>query len=519
MHGFSQLTTTSAATQNVSIATDVSTSTGSTVANFTSPPAQHTTERSSQTNSTATYVSSPGTSATTPVVNVLESEIDNRDCQINRGVSLGVVVGVGFGCVILTALVMAAILILYRRRRQRKDTADGEAIRISYIQPYSISLGYENSATVSGGGNSLSSGEGQQHGYAKREHEYRPNSGVSNPYTDIADLNLTLMHFSDKRKRDTGNHEFVTVDNFSKVQDINKEERSTDTRGNSRIRGDNTYSRPNNGMEELSHRFPENVPETYSISSTGGLGVGGREESGHVYNRLRGGEPMPGEDVLKMYNVASTEFRKWLREGGDVRCHIYNRLYGRAGMTDDNIRERDLETYNGAAARFEPDTENQHGKGESIAPTNDSDTPSSSRGVKENGGDWVDMVHVDGNGQGQIPSVVTGSGLDNVDGRNNDYFILEDVKQRDIRDLGAINDDFENSTEKQSTVYFMLEDDTEAGGTREISDQSVGDHTQTGSVVLDEEANNFIEDVESPSLSVNRERNLYVIIECEQEET
>ena len=65
----------------------------------------------------------------------------------------------------------------------------------------------------------------------------------------------------------------------------------------------------------------------------------------------------------------------------------------------------------------------------------------------------------------------------------------------------------------------MLEDHTEAGGTREISDPSVGDHTQTGSVVLDEQATNFIEDVESPSLSVDGERNLYVIIECEQEET
>ena len=58
----------------------------------------------------------------------------------------------------------------------------------------------------------------------------------------------------------------------------------------------------------------------------------------------------------------------------------------------------------------------------------------------------------------------------------------------------------------------MVEDDTEECGTRQISDPSVGDHTQTDSVVVDEEAKNFIGDVESPSLSVDGEGNLYVII-------
>ena len=88
--------------------------------------------------------------------------------QINGGVSLGAAVGVGLACVILTVLVNFAILILYRRREQRKDTADGETIRISHIQPYAISVEGNNTA-VPGGGNRLSLSERHQYGYPQPE--------------------------------------------------------------------------------------------------------------------------------------------------------------------------------------------------------------------------------------------------------------------------------------------------------------------------------------------------------------
>ena len=115
-------------------------------------------------------------------------------------------------------------------------------------------------------------------------------------------------------------------------------------------------------MAGLRDKFPENVPETYTMASTGKLERAPREESSHVYKRLGGGELIPKEDDLEMYNVASIEFGTWPREGGDESGHIYNRLYGGTGMTDDIIRERDIETYNVVTGKFEPDTENQHGK-------------------------------------------------------------------------------------------------------------------------------------------------------------
>ena len=59
--------------------------------------------------------------------------------------------------------------------------------------------------------------------------------------------------------------------------------------------------------------------------------------------------------------------------------------------------------------------------------------------------------------------------MDKVDQRISDYSILEDDKQREIRDHAAINHGFEKSTEKHSTDYFIVEDDTEECGTREVS--------------------------------------------------
>ena len=125
--------------------------------------------------------------------------------------------------------------------------------------------------------------------------------------------------------------------------------------------------------------------------------------------------------------------------------------------------------------KFEPDSENQTEKDVSNNPLQPGNPYSD---VKDGG--WVDKENLDDEGQGRTPSGKAGFSFtaseDSRDPVSTEYFVLEGDEHRDTRGKAeATTHGLENSPEKQSTEYFLLE----RGGAREVTDTSLGDHTQT----------------------------------------
>ena len=297
------------------------------------------------------------------------------------------------------------------------------------------------------------------------------------------------------------------------------------------------YNRLRDGAGMSGESVTDSDLETYNVASTKELGMVQRDdggERGHVYNRLRDGAGVSRERAqggdLETYNMASTELGITQREGEEESGHVYNRLRGGTGIPEDDVSETDLETYNVPAGKFEPDTENQHGKGKSSFPgkinnpycfasTIDSDPVSSSLEVKEGGGVWVDKEDLDHKGQGQTPSGKTISGFAAIEDNRD---TLEDDKQMDIRgDAEETNHGHVISPNQQSTI--LLEDDAEKESRRELTDPQSGDNNQdqmqTEYFVLEEEAEQGKGDVGNHNLPKDRERNLYFLAKNGQEET
>ena len=297
------------------------------------------------------------------------------------------------------------------------------------------------------------------------------------------------------------------------------------------------YNRLRGGAGISERSVTDSDLETYNVASTKELGMVQRDdggERGHVYNRLRDGAGVSRERAqggdLETYNMASTELGITQREGEEESGHVYNRLRGGTGIPEDDVSETDLETYNVPAGKFEPDTENQHGKGKSSFPgkinnpycfasTIDSDPVSSSLEVKEGGGVWVDKEDLDHKGQGQTPSGKTISGFAAIEDNRD---TLEDDKQMDIRgDAEETNHGHVISPNQQSTI--LLEDDAEKESRRELTDPQSGDNNQdqmqTEYFVLEEEAEQGKGDVGNHNLPKDRERNLYFLAKNGQEET
>ena len=163
-------------------------------------------------------------------------------------------------------------------------------------------------------------------------------------------------------------------------------------------------------MSGSSPDFLDDVPEVYSMASTGEIGMApkdGAGEMGDVHNRLRGGADLSREGVrgnyLELYKMApAKELDTGPREEKQEAGHVYNRLRDASG-TSEGVMEKDLETYNVAAGKLEPDYENQTekdvpnnllqpGNPYSVVSTIASDPLSSSLDVEDGGGAWTIKV-------------------------------------------------------------------------------------------------------------------------------
>ena len=482
----------------------------------------------------------PTASVTTDVylptepVNVSSGDTHGTQSHDNGNGNL-VAIGIGLACAILIALVIALSLVLFRRHRQRKSKEEAEKRRISYIQPYAFS-GQDYDGGFHTNNNLFSYCAADQFDFAKDEHDYRTYDALGNTYTDIAEGAVAHPWPSDKSKSDIDDYEFVNEGNFSKSQYNNVEGRALCARVGSGTMGDNTYHKLNNGIVQSRPDFLDNVPETYNMASTGEIGMG---KGGKGHNRLRGGAGLSKESVrgddLEMYRMASEkELDTAPREEKEEAGHVYNRLRDGAG-TSKGVMKRDLGTYNVAAGKIQPDSENQtenvvsNNSAEPVNPYSvasiiDNEPVVSSLEVKDDGDGWVSKEDRNDEGQGLFPSDKPGSGFtdseDSRDPESTEYFVLEDDKQRYTGDkAGATTHGLETSPEKQSTEYFLLGDSTDTGGTGELTDTSLGDHTQTEYFMLEEEDKNANDIVGSSSLSVDGEKNPYFLTENEQKET
>ena len=488
----------------------------------------------------------------------------------------GLAIGVGVTVPILVTLGITFSLILYRRQRHRRDKEKAEKTSIPCIEPDAIS-GDDNDAHTNGNGNLSYSYARKVSDFLRDEDEHRNYDVRGNSYIDIADGDIAFPELSDQIKNVPADDDLAKDENLSNPQDNDKG--AVYVRANEVTMEDNTYSKLSNGMGATNIIFPENVPETYNMAAAeefemthmeenkkashvynrlrGGVGVseGGVRESvpetynmastqkfgmaqgeervdkGDIYNRLRDGATVSREitqgGYLETYNVASTEeFGSEQREGGEERGHVYNRLRDGAGIPRDAVRRKDLETYNVAAGQFEPRSENPHGKQPcavlgnpySFASTIDSDPGSSSLAVKECGGRCMEDLTITGQGQtpcGNRPFGFTA--IADCDHTNSEYFVLEHDKDMDTRETShGESADLGRSLE-QSTEYFLLEDDTEKGCTRDISDTLFRGHTKTEYSVLEEDDSNVNGDVDN--LPRYGEENPYALTETKQEET
>ena len=537
----------------------------STITVSSTPAVSTATEVLSSVLSTATAVSISAPSTTSYVISSTVSTATNVPCQtasvtsslvtvtgvyttsgsVNMGDSVaatgdgpgnvGVFIGVGSACAILIALVLASGLIFYRRRKQRRDKEEAEKRRISYIQPYALS-GQDYDGGAHTNNNLFSSFAGDQFDFAKDEHDYRTYDALGNTYTNIAEGAVAHLGPFDKSKSDIDDYEFVNEGNFLKSEYKNVEGRVVYARACGGTMGDNTYNKLNNGISGSKLDFLDNMPETYNMAPTGEIGIG---EGGKGHNRLRGGAGLSKESVrgddLEMYRMASEkELDTVPREEKEEAGHVYNRLRDGAG-TSKGVMKRDLGTYNVAAGKIQPDSENQTEKvvsNNSAEPVNpysvasiiDNEPVVSSLEVKDEGDGWVSKEDRNDEGQGLFPSDKPGSGFtdseDSRDPESTEYFVLEDDKQRYTGDkAGATTQGLETSPEKQSTEYFLLGDSTDTGAARELTDTSLGDHTQTEYFMLEEKEGNVNGIARSSSLSVDGEKNLYFLTENEHKET